>query len=141
MTPTPTGIDIVVQSFNCIFTPQPHTNPRQPGSPLRWFKVSAVSFVDHHGARVGSAAQVVATEECAPSRFAPLLLHADACSEHRPGVDGFVADIVGYDAALLLDLSGEVDAAGLRLLRLATCGVTTGTQSHMHWRTRSGHDC
>ena len=67
--------------------------------------------------------------------------HAHACSEHRPGVDGFVADIVGYDAALLLDLSGEADTAGLRLLRLATRGVTNGTQSDLRWRTRSGHDC
>ena len=71
----------------------------------------------------------------------PIAAGAHACAEHRPGVDGFVADIVGYDAALLLDLSGEVDAAGLRLLRLATRVVTTETQSHLRWRTRSNHDC
>ena len=121
--------------------PQRQTNPRQPTPPHRRFKVSAIRIVDDHGACVGFTREFVAAQECAPARISPLPVHADACAEHRPGVEGFVADLVGYDAALLLDLSGEVDAAGLRLLRLATRGVTTGTQSHLRWRTRSNHDC
>ena len=64
-------------------TPSPthaQTNPCQPTPPRSRFKISPVSFVDNHAARVGSAAEVVATQECAPSSFAPLLLHADACA-------------------------------------------------------------
>ena len=47
-------------------------NARQPASHRRRFKVSTVRFVDYHGTRVGFAAEVVAAQECAPSRFAPL---------------------------------------------------------------------
>ena len=103
-------------------TPIPNSSPPTT-SAGRWFEVSAVRFVDDHGTRAGFAAEVVATQECAPARFAPLLLHADARAEKRDGVGRFVADVVGDDAALKLRLCGEVDAAGVRPFQFGPCGA------------------